>query len=51
MKDNKLKIAITCPHCDFESKKNLFSYGLKILCTWCKRDFVFLGYARMIYPF
>ena len=51
MKDNKLKIAITCPHCDFISKTNLFSYGLKILCTRCKRDFVFDDSIKVKYSF
>jgi DNA-directed RNA polymerase subunit RPC12/RpoP len=51
MKDNKLKIAITCPHCDFESKTNLFSYGLKILCTRCKKDFILDDSIKVKYSF
>ena len=51
MKDNKLEIAITCPRCDFESKTNLFSYGLKILCTRCKRDFIFDDSIKVKYSF
>ena len=51
MKVNKLEIAITCPRCDFESKTNLFSYGLKILCTRCKRDFIFDDSIKVKYSF
>ena len=51
MKDNKLKIAITCPHCDFESKTNLFSYRLKILCTRCKKDFILDDLIKVKYSF
>ena len=51
MKDNKLKIAITCPHCDFESKTNLFYYGLKILCTRCKKDFILDDSIKVKYSF
>ena len=51
MKYNKLKIAITCPHCDFEGITNLFSYGLKKLCTICKRDFIFDDSIKVKYSF
>ena len=51
MSDNKIKIAITCPHCDFEGKTNLFSYGLKKLCTICKRDFIFDDSIKVKYSF
>ena len=51
MKDNKLKIAITCPHCDFESKTKFFSFGLKILCTKCKSDFIFDDSIKIKYSF
>tara|TARA_B100000575_G_scaffold287889_1_gene286965 strand:+ start:595 stop:1212 length:618 start_codon:yes stop_codon:yes gene_type:complete len=51
MRDNKIKIAITCPHCDFEGKKNLFSSGSKKLCTRCKRDFIFDDSIKVKYSF
>tara|TARA_Y100001970_G_scaffold173555_1_gene211977 strand:+ start:148 stop:762 length:615 start_codon:yes stop_codon:yes gene_type:complete len=51
MKDNKLKIAITCPHCDFESKTKFFPYGLKILCNSCKTDFIFDDSIKVKYSF
>ena len=51
MKYNKLKIAITCPHCDFEGKTNLFSSGSKKLCTRCKRDFIFDDSIKVKYSF
>jgi hypothetical protein len=51
MKYNKLKIAITCPHCDFEGKTNLFSYGLKKFCARCKRDFIFDDSIKVKYSF
>jgi len=51
MIDNKPKITMTCPHCEFESKTKTFSNGANIICANCKDNFIFDDTIRIKYSF
>tara|TARA_B100000424_G_scaffold82483_1_gene61794 strand:- start:9575 stop:10210 length:636 start_codon:yes stop_codon:yes gene_type:complete len=51
MIDNKPKITMTCPHCQFESKAKTFSNGANIICANCKDNFIFDDTIRIKYFF